>query len=81
MYVIAVSGIRGRLNRLPAACCGDMVSSSAPVLRDFCQCCGAVSGAFFVWEPEPTFPILTLYRAFLFLLKASEADDKRGGTS
>jgi hypothetical protein len=26
LYVIAVSGIRGRLNRLPAACCGDMVS-------------------------------------------------------
>ena len=26
LYVIAVYGIRGRLNRLPAACSGDMVS-------------------------------------------------------
>ena len=25
MYIIAVSGIRGRLNRLPAAAVGDMV--------------------------------------------------------
>ena len=25
LYVIAVYGIRGRLNRLPAACSGDMV--------------------------------------------------------
>nr|AQS22676.1 60S ribosomal protein L23 [Pseudodiaptomus poplesia] len=25
LYIIAVSGIRGRLNRLPAACVGDMV--------------------------------------------------------
>ena len=25
LYVIAVGGIRGRLNRLPAAACGDMV--------------------------------------------------------
>lgn len=25
LYVIAVSGIRGRLNRLPAASCGDMI--------------------------------------------------------
>jgi len=26
LYVIAVYGIRGRLNRLPAGCSGDMVS-------------------------------------------------------
>ena len=25
LYIIAVGGIRGRLNRLPAAACGDMV--------------------------------------------------------
>ncbi|EGD74054.1 ribosomal protein rpl23 [Salpingoeca rosetta] len=25
LYVVAVYGIKGRLNRLPAACCGDMV--------------------------------------------------------
>ncbi len=25
MYVIAVQGVRGRLNRLPAAGCGDMI--------------------------------------------------------
>ena len=29
LYVIAVYGIRGRLNRLPAGCSGDMVSLSS----------------------------------------------------
>ena len=29
LYVIAVYGIRGRLNRLPAGCSGDMVSLPA----------------------------------------------------
>lgn len=37
MYVIAVHGIRGRLNRLPAAGCGDMfvatVKKGKPELR------------------------------------------------
>ena len=28
LYVIAVYGIRGRLNRLPAGCSGDMVLAS-----------------------------------------------------
>eukprot|EP00055_Hartaetosiga_balthica_P002555 m.4412 g.4412 ORF g.4412 m.4412 type:complete len:141 (-) comp2224_c0_seq1:214-636(-) len=25
LYVVAVSGIKGRLNRMPAACCGDLI--------------------------------------------------------
>eukprot|EP01147_Barroeca_monosierra_P010828 gene10828-2906_t len=25
LYIVAVYGIKGRLNRLPAACCGDMI--------------------------------------------------------
>merc|ERR1712002_923070 len=29
LYVIAVYGIRGRLNRLPAACSGDMIVATA----------------------------------------------------
>lgn len=37
LYVIAVSGIKGRLNRLPAAGCGDMlvatVKKGKPELR------------------------------------------------
>ena len=45
LYVIAVYGIRGRLNRLPAACSGDMVLAcvkkvtyqESPSPR--CKCC------------------------------------------
>ena len=43
LYVIAVYGIRGRLNRLPAACSGDMVLATVkkvgPVLgcRSYCD--------------------------------------------
>ena len=38
LYVIAVYGIRGRLNRLPAACSGDMVLATVKkvgLARDF----------------------------------------------
>ena len=33
LYVIAVYGIRGRLNRLPAACSGDMVLATVKKVR------------------------------------------------
>ena len=33
LYVIAVYGIRGRLNRLPAGCSGDMVLCSVKKVR------------------------------------------------
>merc|ERR1711862_945803 len=43
LYVIAVYGIRGRLNRLPAGCSGDMVLASVkkgkPELREGDACC------------------------------------------
>jgi len=43
LYIIAVGGIRGRLNRLPAAACGDMVLATVkkgkPELRKKGMCC------------------------------------------
>merc|ERR1712241_1561925 len=35
LYVIAVYGIRGRLNRLPAACSGDMVLATVRQRKTF----------------------------------------------
>ena len=43
LYVIAVYGIRGRLNRLPAACSGDMVLATVKKVgrggHCWCRCC------------------------------------------
>ena len=34
LFIMAVAGIRGRLNRLPAACVGDMVLATVKKVRD-----------------------------------------------
>lgn len=41
LYVIAVYGIRGRLNRLPAACSGDMVLATVKKVtcHQLASCC------------------------------------------
>ena len=38
LYVIAVYGIRGRLNRLPAACSGDMVLATVKKVSQTMGC-------------------------------------------
>ena len=38
LYVIAVYGIRGRLNRLPAACSGDMVLATVKKVSQTMEC-------------------------------------------
>ena len=36
LFIMAVAGIRGRLNRLPAACVGDMVLATVKKVRGSC---------------------------------------------
>ena len=38
LFIMAVAGIRGRLNRLPAAACGDMVGTYCIYMRYVTLC-------------------------------------------
>ena len=47
LYIISVKGIKGRLNRLPSACVGDMVMATVkkgkPDLRKYYYVCDTIS--------------------------------------
>lgn len=54
LYIIAVKGIKGRLNRLPAAGSGDMVLATVkkgkPELRKKGELCSVVQDLYLPWE-------------------------------
>ena len=59
LFIMAVAGIRGRLNRLPAATCGDMVLATVKKVRVILINVYRQIGAVLVndfWTPQPLLP-------------------------